>query len=202
MSTEPLENEGARVPYWMALGAVLLGFAAGIFITVFVELIGTAFGSPAAHPTPAVNLIADFLFDAAFVGAALYFTVIRGTMGRADFGYRRIPWRIGVGGVLLGGLAYYLVTLAYGAFFQVHGTDQLPSSLGVHRSTWAAVGACLFVCAAAPMAEEFFFRGFLFGVLRHMKINAGGRELGPWVAAVWWRCCSVWRTLTPPNRSI
>jgi len=184
MSTEPIQTEPPRVPYWMALGAVLLGFAAGIFITVFVQLIGTAFGSPAAHPTAAVNLTADFLFDAAFVGAALYFTVIRGVMGRAEFGYRRIQWRTGILGVLLGGLAYYLVTLAYGAFFQVHGTDKLPSDLAVHRSTWAAIWACVFVCAAAPMAEEFFFRGFLFGVLRHMRINAGGREIGPWVAAV------------------
>ena len=42
----------------------------------------------------------------------------------------------------------------------------------------------MFVCAVAPMAEEFFFRGFLFGVLRRMRIQVGGRELGPWVAAV------------------
>jgi uncharacterized protein len=184
MSTEPLQTEQEPVPYWIALGAVLVGFAAGIFITVLVQLIGTAFGSPAAHPTPAVNLIGDFLFDVAFVGSALYFTAVRGVMGRAEFGYRRIPWHIGIGAVVLAGAAYYVVTLAYGALVSVHGTDKLPSNLGVHRSTWAAAGACLFVCAAAPMAEEFFFRGFLFGVLRHMRINAGGRELGPWVAAV------------------
>jgi membrane protease YdiL (CAAX protease family) len=34
------------------------------------------------------------------------------------------------------------------------------------------------------MAEEFFFRGFLFGVLRRMRVVVGGRELGPWLAAV------------------
>ena len=86
--------------------------------------------------------------------------------------------------VLLAGVAYYVVTLAYAALFSVHGTDKLPSDLGVHRSAGRPRPPAVFVCAVAPMAEEFFFRGFLFGVLRHMRINVGGRELGPWVAAV------------------
>jgi len=34
------------------------------------------------------------------------------------------------------------------------------------------------------MCEETFFRGFLFGVLRRLPVRAGGRELGPWIAAV------------------
>jgi membrane protease YdiL (CAAX protease family) len=42
----------------------------------------------------------------------------------------------------------------------------------------------LFVCVIAPIAEEFFFRGFLFGVLRRMRVRFAGRELGTWVAAV------------------
>ena len=36
----------------------------------------------------------------------------------------------------------------------------------------------------APIAEEFFFRGFLFGVLRRMRITVFGREIGTWVAAI------------------
>ena len=34
------------------------------------------------------------------------------------------------------------------------------------------------------MAEEFFFRGFLFGALRRWRISVLGREIGTWVAAV------------------
>jgi membrane protease YdiL (CAAX protease family) len=45
-----------------------------------------------------------------------------------------------------------------------------------HRSTWALVGTAVFVCAVAPMAEEFFFRGFFFGAMRNWK--------GPWPAAI------------------
>jgi CAAX protease family protein len=40
------------------------------------------------------------------------------------------------------------------------------------------------VCVLAPIAEEFFFRGFIFGALRRWRITVRGHELGPWVAAV------------------
>jgi uncharacterized protein len=42
----------------------------------------------------------------------------------------------------------------------------------------------VFVCVVAPIAEEFFFRGFIFGALRRWHIMVGGRDLGTWVAAV------------------
>ena len=172
------------MPYSLALAAVIVGFAGGTFLTLIVALIGAALGSPTAHPTPAVNIVSDFLFDAAFVCSALYFARIGGWMGRREFGYNRVSWRLGVSAVVLAAIAYYVVTLLYAAVFHLHGTDRLPSGLGLKTSTWAAIFIAVFVCAAAPMAEEFFFRGFLFGVLRRMHVQVAGRELGPWVAAV------------------
>jgi membrane protease YdiL (CAAX protease family) len=35
----------------------------------------------------------------------------------------------------------------------------------------------------APIAEEFFFRGFIFGALRRWHVVIGGRDLGTWLAA-------------------
>jgi len=183
MSTDDAA-ERRPMPYSLALTAVLVGFAGGTFATLIVALVGSGFGSSTAHPTPAVNIVGDFLFDAAFVGSALYFSSLGGWMGRRDFGYTRIPWRRGIPALVLGAIAYYVVTLVYAAVFNLHGSDQLPSGLGVKTSTWAAVFTALFVCAAAPMAEEFFFRGFLFGVLRRMHVRIGRHELGPWIAAV------------------
>jgi membrane protease YdiL (CAAX protease family) len=34
------------------------------------------------------------------------------------------------------------------------------------------------------MAEEFFFRGFLFGTLRRWRVSVFGREIGTWLAAI------------------
>ncbi len=172
------------MPYWNVLAAVLLGFAGGIFGSILVQLIGGALGSSTSNPPPVVNDVSNYLFDAAFVASALYFTVLRGWMGRAAFGYRRISIWIGLGGFLLAGGAYYIVTLIYSAIVHVHGTDRLPSNLGFNSGTGDAILVSVFVCAAAPMAEEFFFRGFLFGVLRRMHVELRGRELGPWVAAL------------------
>jgi hypothetical protein len=169
---------------WIAPAAVALGLAGGVFSSLFIEILGSAFGSPLAHPTPAVTLIADYFFDFAFVAAALWFAVFHARMRPPDFGYRRIPWRLGVSAFLIAAIGYYVVTSLYSTLFSLHGTDRLPSELGASHSTAAAIGAAVFVCAVAPMCEEFFFRGFLFGVLRRLPISVAGRQLGPWVAAV------------------
>jgi membrane protease YdiL (CAAX protease family) len=42
----------------------------------------------------------------------------------------------------------------------------------------------VFVCVVAPLAEEFFFRGFVFGTLRRWHFSVGGQDLGTWAAAV------------------
>ena len=36
----------------------------------------------------------------------------------------------------------------------------------------------------APIAEEFFFRGFVFGALRRMDVVIAGRNIGVWIAAI------------------
>ena len=53
---------------------------------------------------------------------------------------------------------------------------KLPDELGVKDSTFALLAVAFLVAVVAPMAEEFFFRGFFFGALRNWK--------GPWPAAV------------------
>jgi uncharacterized protein len=76
------------------------------------------------------------------------------------------------------------VTAVYASLIKLHGNDKLPSELGVGKSTAALVAAAVFVCVIAPIAEEFFFRGFFFGALRRWRIVIGGRDLGTWAAAV------------------
>lgn len=155
-----------------------------MFSSLFIEILGSAFGSPVGHPTPAITLTADYFFDFSFVAAALWFAVLQAGMRPADFGYRRISWRLGVSAFLIAAVGYYVVTTIYSNLLSLHGTDRLPNELGTSHSTAAAIAAAVFVCAVAPMAEEFFFRGFLFGVLRRMNIRVAGRQLGPWLAAI------------------
>jgi hypothetical protein len=163
---------------------VALGLAGGFFSTLFIEILGSLFGSSLTHPSPAVSLASDYFFDFSFVGAALWFAVFQARMRPAGFGYRTISWRRGITAFVAGGVAYYLVTFVYSSLLALHAKDKLPSELGASHSTAAAIATAAFVCAVAPMAEEFFFRGFLFQVLRRMPISVAGRSLGPWVAAI------------------
>ena len=124
------------------------------------------------------------MFDAAFVVAALYFARLNGRVGPSDFGFRPVRWGTAVGGVLAAGISYYVITAVYASELNLHGNEKLPKELGVSNSSAALIGASIFVCVIAPIAEEFFFRGFLFGALRRLRIEFAGRELGTWAAAI------------------
>ncbi len=171
-------------PIWTAPAAIALGFAVGVFASAIVGAIASVNGGSLAHPTPAVALISDVLFDLGFVVAAIFFSRVRGRPNPADFGFRRIKWRTGVIAVIAAGASYYLITAVYASLLNLSGNDKLPKELGVSSSTAALVGATVFVCVIAPIVEEFFFRGFVFGALRQMRIRVAGRDLGTWVAAI------------------
>jgi len=171
-------------PLWTAPAAVLLGLGLGVLGTIAVEILAAAAGGSVSHPTPAASLIGDVVFDLAFVAAALYFAGLHGRVRPADFGFRWPGLRPTVTGILAAGASYYVLTTVYASLLGLKGKEKLPSELGVNHSTAALVGAAVFVCVFAPIAEEFFFRGFMFGVLRRMRIVVAGRQLGPWVAAV------------------
>jgi membrane protease YdiL (CAAX protease family) len=152
--------------------------------TVLVELFAQAGGSSLSHPSPAVSIVADIVFDLGFVAAALYVASLRGRPRALDFGFWWPGLRVTIKAVLIAGIGYYVVTELYASAIHLHGTDKLPSELGVNKSTAALVAASVFVCVIAPICEEFFFRGFFFGALRRWRIVIGGRNIGTWVAAV------------------
>jgi membrane protease YdiL (CAAX protease family) len=169
---------------WTAPAAIVLGLGLGVLGSIVVEIAGTAGGSSLAHPSPAVTIVSDVVFDLAFVAAAVYFAVLQAHAIPADFGFRRVRVRTAATAVVAAGVGYYTLTAIWASLFKLHGTDKLPSELGVNRSTVALVAAAVFVCVIAPIAEEFFFRGFIFGALRKWQIGVAGRNIGTWLAAI------------------
>ncbi|MDQ6834771.1 MAG: CPBP family intramembrane metalloprotease [Actinomycetota bacterium] len=170
-------------PLWSGPAGVVLGFGLGAVASILVDVAARAEGSSLAHPTPAVSIASDVLFDLSFVAAAIYFASLTRRARLSDFGFRRVGLRAAVSAFILALIGYYGLTAVYAAVFRLHGRDKLPSELGVSHSTAALVAAAMFVCVIAPIAEEFFFRGFFFGALRRWRIQLGSRNLGPWVAA-------------------
>jgi membrane protease YdiL (CAAX protease family) len=188
-SPPPPEDSGGRTdvapwPAWTAPAAIAVGFGLGIVVSVIVGVGAKAGGSSLSHPSPAVSLIGDVLFDASFVAAALYFARLTARGRPRDFGFRPVRWQIAIGAVVTAAIGYYVITAMYASLLHLHGNEKLPKELGVSKSTAALVGATIFVCVVAPIAEEFFFRGFIFGALRRMRIELGGLHLGTWIAAI------------------
>jgi membrane protease YdiL (CAAX protease family) len=169
-------------PIWSVPAAFGLGLIVGVLATALVAGVGQAAGS--GSNTPAVNIIGDIVFDLSFVGAAIWLAARTGRLRPSDFGYRRIPLKLAIGAFLAAGVSYYVLTALYQAILNLHGTDKLPKGLGIHQSTAALIGAAAFVCVVAPIAEEFFFRGFIFGALRRWRIPVAGQDLGTWAAAL------------------
>jgi membrane protease YdiL (CAAX protease family) len=174
---EPGAPLADHLAVWMAPAAIVAGLGLGVVLEVAVSVIISASGRSLNDPGPALNLLLNANFDLSFVAAALYFVRAGGGARPADFGYVRPRLGYAAAAVFAGAAAYYLVTFIYQAIFTLHGQDKLPHAFGdVRASTGAMVCAAAFVCVIAPITEEFFFRGFLFGVLRDWR--------GPWLAAV------------------
>jgi uncharacterized protein len=178
----PDRSEDVPWPIWTVPAAFGMGLVVGVLATATVAGIAKALGS--GTDTPAVNIIGDIVFDLSFVAAAIYLATIRSRARPSDFGYRRVAPSLAIGAFVTAGLSYYVLTALYQAIFNLHGTDKLPRGLGVGQSTAALVGAAAFVCVVAPIAEEFFFRGFIFGALRRWHLVVGRVDLGTWAAAV------------------
>jgi hypothetical protein len=171
-------------PVWSAPAAVALGLVLGSLGTIVVDIVGSAGGSTVSNPGPATTIISDIVFDLCFVAAALWLAWWRGRARPEDFGFRRIALSTGAGAVVVAAVAYYGLTALYSTLVHLHGKDKLPSELGATHSTAALVAAAVFVCAIAPICEEFFFRGFIFGALRNIPLRIGRVDGGPWIAAV------------------
>ncbi len=171
-------------PIWTAPAAVALGLVLGSLGSIIIDLVAGAGGSSVSHPSPAATIVSDIVFDLCFVAAALWLARWRGRARPSDFGFRWVRLSTGVGAVVAAAVAYYGLTALYSALVHLHGKDKLPSELGATHSTAALVAASLFVCAIAPMCEEFFFRGFVFGALRNIPLRVGRFDGGPWIAAV------------------
>ena len=188
----PRAEDRVDVPtwsWWAAPAAIVFGFILGSVGTIVVDVIGGTGGSTVSHPTAVVSIIGDIVFDLCFVAAALIMVYTgAGVAGRlpspAEFGFRRAHLRTAIATFVLAAIVYYVVTDVYAALANLHGNDKLPSELSNTHNHAAIALTAVFVCAVAPMCEEFFFRGFLFGTLRKMRVTVAGRDASVGIAAV------------------
>jgi hypothetical protein len=148
----------------------LLALGAGfVLVSVIVAPVEVAVGSNDDPVVLTAGLVATLLFDGALFGSAAVFSVVRyrcswGTLGLRLPG-RKEFWR-GLGTAVTA----QVMVAVYAGLIQLLGLDALlpstnvPEKLFEERLVLPLVGVATVL--VAPLAEETFFRGFVFAGLR------------------------------------
>lgn len=172
----------------MALPVAAASLVAGLLVYMLVSALRSALVEPALHrdgfvgiavhgTPPLLTTTATFAQDLTLVlGALLAAAVASGGRVRpADLGLRRTGLPVAAGLVIAGYVAFVLLAAAWTSALGITDRENIAVDLGTRDSTMALVGAAVLVGVVAPIAEEMFFRGFLFGALRRhgLPVAAG-----------------------------
>ncbi len=171
--------------WWQAL----LGFAAALLGTVLLGavVVGTlalATGTPLRAQTPTLVILGVVIQDFVFVGVALAFAAITARPRGWHFGLRRVPFWPTLGWAALGVCAYLLFNVVYEALAEPRAEQGVAEALGVNDSAALLVIGGFVIIVMAPIAEEFFFRGFFYRSLRNSLVQPLGRWRGAILGAV------------------
>ncbi|MEA2227495.1 MAG: protease family protein [Solirubrobacteraceae bacterium] len=165
-----------RWPPWTSVLALITALLAALMGALVIGGVASLFGG--GFDSPGATIFGTLFQDLCLIASALLFA--RATGGRPrpwQFGLRPTRLWPAIGWMLATWVGFYAFTAAWVAILGLNPqADKLPEQLGVDDSTAALIGAAFLVAVAAPVAEEFFFRGFLFNALRNWR--------GVWPAAL------------------
>ncbi len=127
-------------------------------------VVGVALHGPPPLLTVAGTLAQDLALVAGAVLAAA--VALKGRVSAAHFGLTRARLASGAGYVVGGYVAFLVIAAAWTSALGIKDHENVPIDLGTRDSAAAFAVAALLVCVVAPVCEELFFRGYLFGALR------------------------------------
>jgi uncharacterized protein len=154
-------------PGWTAPAALFAGFAGALIAGLMIAIVAAIFGASLSDPPPAVSIISVIAQDACLIGSALLFARIVAPPRPGLFGLRPAPLRRSVAYVIGGHLVFILASFAWLSIIgEPDAKDTITEDLGAKDNTVALIAVTFVVCVCAPLAEEFFFRGYFFGALR------------------------------------
>lgn len=156
---------GAREwPAWFGPAGLAAAF---VVAQVLIAVLVGATGFAGDDDLPAgIALAAGLIQEAAFVASALGFAALAARPHPWQFGLRRTALWPALGWAAAGVVAFYALAAVYVA---VAGSPEQTTAddIGADDSQLATIGAGVLFVVLAPVAEELFFRGFLYGALRN-----------------------------------
>jgi membrane protease YdiL (CAAX protease family)/uncharacterized RDD family membrane protein YckC len=141
---------------------VLAGLGVLLLITILASAIATAF-DPDIETLAAV-LVLQALLAAAMAGVPFFVAKQEGRARPTELGLGP-SLRAPVSTAVIGYVAYIACAIAISALFSPEQED-ITRELGVDEGTLGAIAAFFLIVIAAPVAEEIFFRGFMFAGIR------------------------------------
>jgi membrane protease YdiL (CAAX protease family) len=173
---EPPPGSLAPVPAWAPLAALFSAFIVAAIAGILIAA-GISAGGGELHGSspPGLLIPATLIQDAALIGAAWLFSALyaRG-LTPASFGLRPTRLWPAVGWTLVAWAAFFLASAIYVQIVGQPDQQELTRDLADENSLTALIGYAVLLAFVAPICEEFFFRGFMFGVLREKLGVAGG----------------------------
>ena len=160
---EPLR----AVPLWTPLAVMLAAFlGAGIVYAVIAGAAGAdAAGGGGIDELPGALIAATFFQDALLVIGALLSLRLAGAAGRTTLGLRPTPLLPALGWAAAVFAVFWLANVVILLLFGSPDDQALVQDLKREQSVAVLAGYGVLVCLVAPLAEELFFRGFVFPLL-------------------------------------
>jgi uncharacterized protein len=155
-----------RWPAWHAPVGFVVAFALTLVLVVLIGGVAAAAGADLDEPPPAVTIAGTLAQALVLMGTAVFFASLTLRPRAWHFGLRRSRFWPALGWAVLGVIAFYVFVASYAAVFQPDAEQSVTEDLGAEDGPLALVLAGIVVVVVAPIAEEFFFRGFFYRALR------------------------------------
>jgi membrane protease YdiL (CAAX protease family) len=157
------DGAAPRWPAWYAG----IGFLVALIATMLVVgILAAATGATADDEDPTFTIVATFLQGLIFIGTAVMFASFTRKPKPEHFGLRPTRLWPAAGWAALGMLTFYLLVAVYSVVVQPDAEQTVAQDLGADQGTFGLIAAGFMVVCVAPVAEEFFFRGFFYRALR------------------------------------
>jgi membrane protease YdiL (CAAX protease family) len=173
---EPLPRWPAWAPFAALLLTAVISLCGSLILSVAAQLAGA--DMTRGHVPAGVKVGGTVIQDVGLILAAI--VLARMTAGRVsarDFGLRAARFARSLGWMVGAWVTFLVFSGVYAALVHAPKVSDQADQLDAGDSTINLVAVTVLVTVVAPIAEEIFFRGFLFTALRRWVGWVGGALL-------------------------
>jgi hypothetical protein len=150
-------------PVWLGFAALFLAWL--VASLGYAVVAGTAGGDP-DDPPAWVDIAGAVILQSSLIAAALIAAALYKPLHAWQFGLRTTRFWRSVGWIAVAMVAFFVFAVIWGTLVGVPEQTTV-EDVGGDEGQLALILAGVLFIAVAPVAEEFFFRGFFYGALRN-----------------------------------